>query len=152
MELFRLSRKKYSQTLSGKGAAIRGGRWNSPGMEVIYTAANRSLAMAEVAVHLSYQDLPDDYMMMTIAVPDGKNTLEIPLKELPLDWQIFPAINATQKIGDKWLTKNKYLLLKVPSVVTQGDYNFLINPDHKDFRSVKIHSLEQFKFDRRLIR
>lgn len=52
MQVFRLSRKKYADVLSGQGAAIRGARWNSKGTEVIYTAENRSLAMAEVLIHL----------------------------------------------------------------------------------------------------
>jgi RES domain-containing protein len=46
MELFRLCREKYIKPLSGKGAAIKGARWNSVGVELIYTASNRSLAMA----------------------------------------------------------------------------------------------------------
>ena len=53
MEVFRLTRSKFSNILSGKGAAEKGARWNSMGMELIYTAANRSLAMAEVAVHFT---------------------------------------------------------------------------------------------------
>ena len=44
-----LAREKFAGSLSGKGAAISGARWNSVGIEMIYTAANRSLAMAEVA-------------------------------------------------------------------------------------------------------
>ena len=70
MELFRLCREKYIKPLSGKGAAIKGARWNSVGVELIYTASNRSLAMAEVAVHFTMATLPDDYMMVTIQVPD----------------------------------------------------------------------------------
>lgn len=50
---YRLARKKYPVELSGRGAALRGARWNSPGTEIIYTARNRALAMAEVAVHLT---------------------------------------------------------------------------------------------------
>ena len=48
MEAYRLSRTKFADTLSGKGAALKGARWNSIGVEIIYTAGNRSLAMAEV--------------------------------------------------------------------------------------------------------
>ena len=46
MEVFRLTRTKFYTSLSGKGAAEKGARWNSIGLELIYTAANRSLAMA----------------------------------------------------------------------------------------------------------
>jgi RES domain-containing protein len=70
MEAYRLSREMYASTLSGKGAAIKGARWNSIGVEMIYTASNRSLAMAEVAVHFTLATLPSDYMMITIFIPD----------------------------------------------------------------------------------
>jgi RES domain-containing protein len=69
MEVYRLSREKFAGTLSGKGAATKGARWNSVGVELIYTAANRSLAMAEVAVHFTLATLPDDYVMVTIFIP-----------------------------------------------------------------------------------
>ena len=67
MEVFRLTREKFSKELSGKGAALKGARWNSIGVELIYTALNRSLAMAEVAVHFTLATLPSDYMMVTIS-------------------------------------------------------------------------------------
>jgi len=57
VEVYRLSRGKYARPLSGKGASIYGARWNSPGIELIYTAANRSLAMAEVFVHFTWERL-----------------------------------------------------------------------------------------------
>jgi len=70
MEVFRLSREKFASILSGKGAAIKGARWNSMGVELIYCASNRSLAMAEVAVHFSLATLPNDFVMLTIFIPD----------------------------------------------------------------------------------
>ncbi len=70
MELFRLYRRQYGDPLSGQGAAIRGGRWNSPGTALVYTAANRSLAMAEVLVHLSLATLPQDYEMAVLYLPE----------------------------------------------------------------------------------
>ncbi|HRG64384.1 MAG TPA: RES family NAD+ phosphorylase, partial [Saprospiraceae bacterium] len=71
MEVFRLSRARFADQLSGVGAALKGARWNSPGVEMVYTAQNRSLAMAEVLVHLSLGMLPDDFRMLTIWIPDN---------------------------------------------------------------------------------
>ena len=85
MQVYRLSREKFANTLSGKGAAIKGARWNSAGVEIIYTASNRSLAMAEVAVHFTLATLPIDYMMTTIFIPDDIPLQRLQLKDLPKD-------------------------------------------------------------------
>ena len=42
MKVFRLSKKKYAEELSGKGASKSGNRSNSKGTEIIYTAESRS--------------------------------------------------------------------------------------------------------------
>jgi len=152
MDVFRLSREKYASPLSGKGAAIKGARWNSIGIEMIYTANNRSLAMAEVAVHFTLATLPEDYMMITIYIPDDIQLKKINESELPLDWKNFPYPNSTQKIGDEFIFENKFCLLMIPSVVTLNDYNILINPNHKDFNQIKIINIEKFPFDNRIFK
>lgn len=150
MEVFRLSRKKYAGRLSGKGASIKGGRWNSEGVELIYTALNRSLAMAEVAVHFTLATLPADYVMITVFIPDDLSVKKLHPSELPPDWNVFPHVGATQLIGDRFVRENKYGLLQVPSVVTQGDYNILINPHHPDFKKIKKIETVAFPFDERI--
>ncbi|MCC6516573.1 MAG: RES domain-containing protein [Chitinophagales bacterium] len=152
MLVFRLVKQQYSKVLSGKGAAIFGERWNSKGMELIYTAENRSLAMAEVAVHFSLATMPSSYNMLSIFIPDNLTIKEIKTIELPDDWNTFPHAKSTQNIGDNFILENKFVTLKVPSVVTKGDFNILINPHHKDFKKIKIKSSEPFLFDRRIFR
>lgn len=150
MEVFRVSREKYAAKLSGKGAAIRGARWNSVGVEMIYTAANRSLAMAEVAVHLSLATLEDDYLMLTIAVPVDVLMQKLTETKLPRGWNNFPYISATQAIGNKFIADGKHCVMQVPSAVTPGDHNFLINPHHDDFAKIRILKKEPFPFDKRM--
>ena len=111
MEVYRLSREKFAGNLSGKGAAISGARWNSIGIEMIYTAANRSLAMAEVAVHLTMATLPNDFMMLTIHVPDDVSMQKLAVDDLPDNWSNFPHISATQKIGDQFVLENRFCLV-----------------------------------------
>lgn len=152
MELFRLSKKKWSEALTGKGAALKGGRWNSQGTEIIYCAVSRSLAMAEVAVHFALSALPDDYMMTTIYAPDNTSIKTLQEKDLPKDWNAFPYIAATHIFGDEFIRANKYCILKVPSAVTKGDFNMLINPFHPEFKKFKIISSEPFPFDHRLFK
>jgi RES domain-containing protein len=152
MEVFRLTKEKYATILSGKGAAFAGARWNSPGVELIYTSANRSLAMAEVAVHLTLATLPSDFMIMTIHIPNNLKMKKITTSELPPNWSGFPPPSSNQAIGDKFVTDNKYCVLQIPSAVTQGDFNFLINPNHPDFMQIKIVGVEKFPFDNRIFR
>ena len=150
MVVYRLVREKYGSSLSGKGAAVRGARWNSAGVELIYTAANRSLAMAEVAVHLTLATLPGDYLMMSIWIPDDLGIAEIPVDELPPNWNVFPHPLSTQRIGDRFVAQAEHALLRIPSVVTLGDFNYLINPKHPQFLKLNVESLVRFPFDRRL--
>jgi len=150
MEVYRLSRAKYAQLLTGEGAAIKGARWNSIGVELIYTATNRSLAMAEVAVHFTLATLPDDYMMVCIHIPDDIAIQEVAVSDLPDDWKEFPHPRSTQKIGDEFVVENRYAALRIPSVVTQGDFNLLINPKHQDFKRICITQVLKFPFDNRI--
>ena len=152
MEVFRLAREKFAIPLSGKGAAIKGARWNSIGVELIYTAQNRSLAMAEVAVHFSLATVPEDYRMVTIHIPDEVEIKYLNEADLPPDWKEFPHPISTQKIGNDFVMENKFLALAIPSVVTQGDFNILINPNHRDFSKISILNIEKFPFDRRIFK
>jgi RES domain-containing protein len=152
MEVFRLSREKFAKDFSGKGAALKGARWNSPGVELIYTASNSSLAMAEVAVHFTYATLPGDYMMITIHIPVDISILKLSPTDLPPDWNAFPHPMSTQTVGDQFIAGHRYCLLQIPSVVTQGDYNILINPNHPEFSKIRIISAEKFPFDKRIFK
>ncbi len=151
MRVFRLVRAAYAWPLSGKGAARYGARWNSPGMEVVYTACNRSLAMAEVLVHLPLAALPHDYAMLELEVPDAVPFAQLAPEQLPRNWNTFPHTSSTQRFGDDFLRKGEQLGLLVPSVVTRGDFNLLLNPAHADFQRINKISLEPFPFDERLL-
>lgn len=152
MEVYRLSREKFSHQLSGKGAALNGARWNSIGVELVYTAANRSLAMAEVAVHLTLATLPDDFVMMTLSIPDDISVKTISEEDLPDGWNSFPYLLSTQTFGDQFVTEGLYCILRTPSAVTQGDYNYLLNPNHADFKRITIIDVKKFPFDHRIFK
>jgi RES domain-containing protein len=152
MEAFRLSREKFAAPLSGKGAALKGARWNSVGIELIYAAANKSLAMAEVAVHFTFATIPGDYVMMTLFIPDDISLVKVNISDLPDEWNVFPHPSSTQNTGDQFVIENKYCVLQVPSAVTDGDYNLLINPNHPEFKRISITSIKKFPFDKRLFK
>jgi len=58
------------RALDGEGARIYGGRWNSPGVPVVYTATHLSLALLEQLVHVDPEDLPDAFRAFVIDLPD----------------------------------------------------------------------------------
>ena len=105
------------------------------GIELIYTVQNKSLAIAEVAVHFTLATLRDDYMMIAIYIPDEVEVKPVDEKKLPSDWKDFPHPSSTQKIGYEFVMENKYGVLRLPSVVTQGEFKVLINPHHQDFNN-----------------
>ena len=149
MIVYRLSKGQYANDLSGKGAELVGGRWNSRGNAMLYTSQSIALCVTEIAVHVPLGILPKDYQLIHIEIPD-EDLLE--MKRLPKDWQSFPHSNSTQMIGDKFLKEHKHLVFKVPSAAVQGEFNFLINPRRKNFNQIKIVKIEDFNFDERLFR
>jgi RES domain-containing protein len=152
MILYRLTKKKYQNDLSGIGSEIAGGRWNYKGTRLVYTSESRALCTAEIAVHTPFGVVPDDYYLMTINIPNGIKIETIDVDNLPSDWKKFPNIRITQDLGEEFIKKGKSLVLKVPSAVVQGDFNYLINPNHKEIDRVKIIDKEKFDFDERLFK
>ncbi|MGC4129748.1 MAG: RES family NAD+ phosphorylase [Bergeyella sp.] len=147
MIVYRLSKKIYADDLSGAGAKIAGARWNSKGVAMLYTGQSIALCVTEIAVHIPLGIIPKDYCLVHIEIPEDSVA---ELKRLPPNWNIFPHPHETQEIGDKFILDNKKLVLKVPSAAVQGEYNYLINPRHKDFHQIKIKKTEKFSFDERL--
>ncbi len=150
IKLYRLSRKKFAYDLSGTGARLHGGRWNSKGVNMVYTSENISLANLEVAVHLDLDLIPDDYCLIEIEVPKKSSCKIIKLETLKKYWNSYPHGNETQLLGDDFIQKNKFLLLKVPSAVVLQEHNFLLNPNHEDFKNVKVTKVTPFTFNDRL--
>ncbi len=150
MDVFRISKTKYANDLTGFGAEKFGGRWNSKGNAVLYTSSSRALALTEILVHIPVHFLQNDFSIIHLELPKSAFIKEINLKDLPKNWKQIPANKSTQIIGDLFLEENKCLALKIPSVVIEQEFNYLINPYHKDFKKVKIKSIEAFSFDKRL--
>lgn len=152
MTVYRLSKRQYINDLSGVGARMYGGRWNSKGLPMIYTSSSRALCTAEVAVHLPLGILPSDYYMASILIPDHIHIEELAMKKLKKEWPLGSSLSATHKIGDKFIMDSHHLVLRVPSAVVQGDFNYLINPLHPHLQKIKIKTTEVFTFDERLFR
>ncbi|MFC2087880.1 RES family NAD+ phosphorylase [Bacteroidota bacterium] len=152
MKVYRLSKAKYVNDLSGIGAGLTGGRWNRKGTKLVYTADSRALCTAEIAVHTPIGITPSDYYLITIEIPDDIKIYSLDLENLPDDWKGFPHSEKTQKIGEDFVSNREFLVMKVPSAVVQGDFNYLINPKHIDFGKIRIMGKEKFTFDERLFK
>lgn len=150
MIVYRLTKSKYANDLSGRGAALSGGRWNSKGIAMLYTSESRALCTAELAVHTAMGNLPTDYVLVTIYIPEDITIEEINKNQLTPDWKSFPHPDSTQRSGDHFVRDNRTPVLKVPSAVVPGDYNYLINPAHGDAQKLRIIKTEPFGFDGRL--
>ena len=72
------------------------------------------------------------------------------ISELPAGWNSLPPTTASQAAGDHWLQEATSLALEVPSVVVPGEFNYLLNPAHPDFRNLVIGDAEDFQIDPRL--
>jgi RES domain-containing protein len=152
MIVYRLCKKEYANDLSGRGAEINGGRWNGKGLAALYTSASRALCTIEIVVHIPAGIIPMDYCMVAIEFPDDAPVKIIPVKDLPYSWNNNPISLHTQRIGNTFLSSQKALVLKVPSAIVKDEWNYIINPAHKDFKKVKILDIEPFTFDTRLFK
>lgn len=152
MKVYRLSKQRFVNDLKGIGAELTGGRWNRIGTRLLYTSDSRALCTAEIAVHTPIGITPINYYLITIEIPDVTKILTFDIEILPEDWKSFPHSEATQEIGEKFVSSQEYLVMKVPSAVVHGDFNYLINPAHKDFEKIKIIAKEKFTFDNRLFK
>jgi RES domain-containing protein len=152
MIVYRLCRKNYANDLSGRGAEISGGRWNGKGIAALYTSSSRALCAIEIVVHIPAGIIPKDYYMVTIELPDDAGITTLNVKELPSNWNNNPIPTSTQRIGNTFLSEQKALVLKTPSAIIKDEWNYIINPMHKDFQKVKIISTEPFSFDTRLFK
>lgn len=147
MLVYRLAHPKYAKDISGYGSMMVPGRWNFKGHRILYTAQNSSLALLEYLAHTEGLTRRLPYQLITIEVPD--NDLQvITLKQLSATWR--DDLIKTREIGTKWLNSGKSLTLQVPSVVNEDNCNFLINPEHERFEEVKILSMKEISFDKRL--
>ena len=149
MNVYRISKKQYAN-LEGIGGLFSYGRWHLEGKRVIYASEHRSLSALEYLIHLSSQYLLlNNYVLMTIHIPDTIPILKLPNRILVKGWDGINYSRVTQKYGTEFITENKHLILKVPSAIIKQEYNFIINPTNENIKSCTIVKEEVFKFDKR---
>lgn len=149
---WRITKEKHAKSaFSGDGARLYGGRWNSPGTSIIYTAQTQSLAVLEVLVHLDSPELLSKYLLFEVVI-DASWTEVLDLSHLPRDWKADPAPASVQAIGDAWASAARSAVLRVPSALVPAESSFLLNPRHPDFGKLRIGKGIPFQFDPRFAR
>lgn len=146
-----LKRKHAGEAFTGEGARQYGGRWNSPGLPVIYTAEHASLAVLEVLVHLGAAELLQHYVLFRVEFDEGV-VERVDEADLPRDWRSYPAPLSLRAVGDRWAAEARSAVLSLPSSVVPIERLFLLNPQHQQFAAIRIGKAESFPLDTRLQR
>jgi RES domain-containing protein len=148
MRLWRIS---DHASLSGDGGLIFSARWNNRGKRIVYLADHPASALLEVIVHLEVraENIPDEYQLLKIEVPDDLAIDDAGQSELPPDWR--DRVSLTQEIGDIWVNEGSTSLLRVPSAIVPETNNYLLNPAHADAARIVIASAVRAAFDPRLM-
>lgn len=147
-----ITKQKHAKnTFTGEGAKLYGGRWNNPGKLVVYTAESRALALAEILVHLEPTAVLSRYIVFQVEI-DESYIAHLGLRDLPKNWRAEPAPKRLQTLGDEWLDSGKSAVLRIPSAIVVGEFNYLLNPLHPDFSELRIHSPKNLSIDKRLVK
>lgn len=149
MIVFRITKSKRASDISGTGAALNPGRWNTRGTPVLYTGESKEIALLENIVHIPPMLTPE-LDILTIEIPDDSIT-KLKIKDLPTNWSQFPAPTILSEIGQKWVEGGTSIALMVPSCIIHSSHNVILNCSHKNYHSkIKIVDQRAFYFDSRL--
>jgi RES domain-containing protein len=156
MKVWRICREKYAASaLTGEGARLAGGRWNSVGVSMVYTSWCLSLAVLEVFVNLDPGNQPRDLVWLAIEAPmeeqwncRGEKDF---ISSLPQHWREHDDPE-TQRFGDDWIRSGRSAGLVVPSVLIEGEWNVLLNPAHPDAKKIRVVEMKPFGLDQRMFR
>ncbi|WP_038044069.1 RES family NAD+ phosphorylase [Thermus tengchongensis] len=148
MRAYRLVKEAHApEALSGRGAALRGGRWNPKGFPAVYASEHLALAALEwLAYALEFSSLRG-YVYFRLEVPEA--LIREP-EALPQDWRHLPYPASTQEVGRAFLEAGEGLALRVPSVLVPKGWNLVLHPRHPAFREVRVEGPFPFLPDPRL--
>jgi RES domain-containing protein len=123
------------------------GRWHGRGRHLDYAAENRSLAVLERLVHYKRFDQLEAHVIVTAVIPDELIT-DPPA--LPHGWDAVDSSPAAQALGNDWCDRQTSPALRVPSAISAGEFNLLVNARHREWRWSWVSGPVPFAFDWRL--
>ena len=151
MRVWRISRRQYAPAVfSGDGGLRAAMRWNHKGRRIVYTSQSLALATLELWVHTPPIEALTTYVSVAAGIPDDLQITIFDQEALPPDWQEDPAPESLRDLGTNWLISTTSAVARVPSVIVPTEYNYLLNPEHPDFRSIEMAEPIPFVFDRRM--
>jgi RES domain-containing protein len=140
--------RHQDSAFTGEGARLHGGRWNSPGVPVVYASATRSLALLEVLAGVGSMRPLVHYVLIPVTFDDALIEVLSP-GVLPADWRQSPPPTGTRGIGGGWVAGQTSAVLEVPSVLVPQEANYLINPVHPDAKHLVVGEPEMVAVDGR---
>ena len=151
-EAWRIVKTKHAAgAFSGEGARLYGGRWTSRGRRAVYASATVALATLEIVVQLETASPLRAYTLFRVTIPvDLVTTLDV--HRLPKDWRTYPAPAMLQALGDAWLDEGRTPALRVPSAIVPSEFNYVLAPEHPDFRRITVGPGRKYDVDQRLRR
>lgn len=147
MKVYRITKTKYAEDLSGTGAKLYGGRWNHIDSACIYTAESRALSVLEFAVNINIDFIPRALSLCVFEI-DESQVYSLKQEGLPGNWRARPAPKSTKDYGTQFLKSNKPIL-KIPSIIIPEEFNYIINPQVASL-SFKLVEIKDFVFDLRI--
>lgn len=152
MRAWRISKANRAADLSGKGAAIDGGRWNDAEVPAIYLGLSPAICCLETFVHQTGRPLIP-MKIVTLELPDDQSLyLQPRIDELPVGWAALPSDRPSMTFGTAWLNRNDQLGLIVPSAVMSLERNIMLNPRHPAMAEVRIIETQDFCYDQRMFK
>ncbi len=152
MRFWRICRLRYAaQAASGEGARLYGGRWNRPGLRVVYASSSLALAAMETFVNLEPNLKPLDLVSVSGDIPDSLPLARLDEDRLPKNWHS-SRNESLRQFGDRWVESSATVGLLVPSAAVRGEWNVLLNPQHPSFDTIRLDNPIPFNFDVRMYR
>jgi RES domain-containing protein len=152
MQIWRICRERFAdEAFSGVGARRFGGRWNSPGVPMVYASSSLALAAIELFVHLEPGLQPDDLVYFAAQLPEGEPATRLDSDHLPANWWT-DDLDPVRELGDKWIREKTSLAIQVPSAALRMEWNVLVNPLHPAVAKIKVQVPQPFHFDARMFR
>ncbi len=135
---------------SGVGAEAVGGRFNSPGRRAVYAAGSMSLGILELMVQGNARHRLQGLVCASVSF-DERYVRCLEVRDLPAGWNSRPVSSVSQCLGDAWFDSQESLVLRIPSVVVPGEYNYVINPRHPDVGRLGLGEVRSVDFDPRIV-